>query len=176
MNFLLIEKISPNAKTPCKIDDNSAGFQLFSAYDYCIKSNSFEFIRTDLSITLPNKNHGIIKINPELALRYSLDVISGFLDLQTHINIGIQIYNYGKEDCYIKKGDYIAMLLIEKNKADYDVFEIFQNSSIKNLNNNEIVEGHDVVDRLGCMNKDCFSCNLLNQIEKVKEENEKISL
>jgi dUTP pyrophosphatase len=167
MNFLFFEKITNNAKIPYKLKLNSAGYQIFSAYDYVIKKNCKEIIKTDLKITLPNNYYARIELNPELLLKSSLNIISRIIDQDSKENICVVIINHHDNDYIIERGDCIGLLVLEKIKKDIESFEIL--GSLNSIEPIKVIktpieieiqnsEGHDVIDRLGCQIENCQKC------------------
>jgi len=166
MNFLFFEKISDSARMPTKFSERMSGFHLFSAHNYIIRKNSREKIYTDLIITMPNENYGIVVIDPELASKYFVNSIGQTIENDSNENVGITIINHENKDIIINEGDCIGILILEKI-INVESFEIFRHpNKVDQKSESEIFEkdesknekGHDVIDRLGCQIPNCKHC------------------
>ncbi len=72
-------RLSANASTPVKATTGSAGYDLFSAYDYVVSSNTNRLISTDISVELPNGVYGRIAPRSGLALKNQINVMAGVI-------------------------------------------------------------------------------------------------
>lgn len=126
--MLKIKYLSENAHIPTKGSLEAAGYDLYSAYDYIIEKHKRSLIKTDISIDVPYGTYGRIAPRSGLALKYGIDVFAGVIDKDYTGNIGVVLYNSGDEDFYIKKGDRIAQLILEK----IQIADLFIVSDIKN--------------------------------------------
>lgn len=111
LNF---KKITPNATAPVQGTPMSAGFDLFSAYDYVIQPNGTVCVKTDIMVELPIGCYGRIAPRSSLALYHSIDIGGGVVDSDYRGNVCIILFNLGKEEFSISKGDKIAQLICEK--------------------------------------------------------------
>ena len=69
---------------------------------------------TDLAIQLPNGCYGRIAPRSGLASKKFIDVGAGVIDRDYTGNIGVVLFNFGKEDFVIVPGDAIAQLVCER--------------------------------------------------------------
>ena len=106
------KKLSENAKAPVRLG-GAAGFDLFSAVSTGIHSESCGVVRTDIAIELPPETYGRIAPRSGLALSF-LAVGGGVIDGDFRGGIEVILYNHSKRNFYVKKGDRIAQLIVER--------------------------------------------------------------
>jgi len=113
-NYLQVVKLSSQATLPTKSSCQSAGFDLYSAYDYIIKPFGKRLIKTDIQICLPCGTYGRIAPRSSLALNNHIDIGAGVIDEDYRGNICIIIFNHSDKEFFVKKGDSVAQLICEK--------------------------------------------------------------
>ena len=114
MNALQFVRMSDNAYPPTKATSRAAGFDLYSAYDYEIKPQDIAVVSTDLQIKVPSGSYGRIAPRSGLAIRCSINVGGGVVDEDYRGNVGVILFNHGKEPYQVKKGDRVAQLICER--------------------------------------------------------------
>jgi len=112
--MLKFTKLTLNAYQPTKGSAYSAGYDLYSAYDYKIKAKERCLCLTDLAFELPQGSYGRIAPRSGLAVKHFIDVGAGVIDQDYRGNVGVLLFNFSKNDFFIKKGDRIAQLICEK--------------------------------------------------------------
>ena len=111
---LFVKKLSENATIPSKGSEEAAGFDLVSAYDTVVPAHGKELVKTDLSIQVPKGTYGRVAPRSGLAVKHFIDVGAGVVDRDYRGNVGIVLFNFGKEDFQVKKGDKVAQLILEQ--------------------------------------------------------------
>lgn len=111
---LYFQKLSENAYPPVRATPQSAGYDLFSAYDYIVCPQDKQLIKTDLAIKIPDGCYGRIAPRSGLALNYHIDIGAGVIDRDYRGNVGVVIFNHSLKYFQISKGDRIAQLICEK--------------------------------------------------------------
>lgn len=111
---LLIKRLSEYATLPSKGSKLSAGYDLYSAYDYVIKAKGKEMIKTDLQMALPAGCYGRVAPRSGLAWKNFIDVGAGVIDEDYRGPINVILFNFSDQDFEIKRGDRIAQLICEK--------------------------------------------------------------
>ncbi|RMB94379.1 hypothetical protein DUI87_29189 [Hirundo rustica rustica] len=96
---LRFSKLSENAFTPSRGSARAAGYDLYSAYDCVIPPMEKAVVKTDIQIALPSGCYGRI---------------AGVIDEDYRGNVGVVLFNFGKETFEVKKGDRIAQLICER--------------------------------------------------------------
>lgn len=111
---LFVKKLSEFATIPTKGSKVAAGYDLYAAYDYVVKAMDKEMVRTDLQIALPSGCYGRIAPRSGLAWKHSIDVGAGVVDEDYRGPVNVILFNFGRVDFEIKRGDRIAQLICEK--------------------------------------------------------------
>lgn len=111
---LRFTKLSENACAPSKGSARAAGYDLYSAYDYVIPPMEKAVVKTDIQIALPAGCYGRVAPRSGLAAKHFIDVGAGVIDEDYRGNVGVVLFNFGKETFEVKKGDRIAQLICER--------------------------------------------------------------
>jgi len=107
-------KLTRNAFAPTKGSRYSAGHDLYAAYDCIITPGNRGIVSTDIAIELPAGCYGRIAPRSGLAYHHSLHTLGGVIDRDFRGTITVIIMNLGSKVYYIKKGDRVAQLILEK--------------------------------------------------------------
>jgi dUTP pyrophosphatase len=97
--------------------EKSAGYDLYSAYDYNVTGHSAVAISTDLQILVPKGTYARIAPRSGLALNCFIGVGGGVIDADYTGNVTVILFNHAKNVFRVLKGDRIAQLICEKYKA-----------------------------------------------------------
>uniref|UniRef100_A0A5F8HJG8 Deoxyuridine 5'-triphosphate nucleotidohydrolase n=1 Tax=Monodelphis domestica TaxID=13616 RepID=A0A5F8HJG8_MONDO len=97
----------------CPLRPWAAGYDLYSAYDYTIPAMEKALVKTDIQIPLPPGCYGRVAPHSALATKHFIDVGAGVIDEDYGGNVGVVLFNFGKETFEVKKGDRIAQLICE---------------------------------------------------------------
>ncbi|NWQ63518.1 DUT protein, partial [Neopipo cinnamomea] len=111
---LRFTKLSENAFAPSRGSARAAGYDLYSAYDYVIPPMEKAVVKTDIQIALPSGCYGRVAPRSGLAAKHFIDVGAGVIDEDFRGNVGVVLFNFGKETFEVKKGDRIAQLICER--------------------------------------------------------------
>uniref|UniRef100_A0A6I8RCA4 Deoxyuridine 5'-triphosphate nucleotidohydrolase n=1 Tax=Xenopus tropicalis TaxID=8364 RepID=A0A6I8RCA4_XENTR len=96
---LKFAKLSDQAYTPTRGSTRAAGYDLYSAYDYVIPALDKMVVKTDIQISVPTGCYGRV---------------AGVIDEDYRGNVGVVLFNFGKEAFEVKKGDRVAQLICER--------------------------------------------------------------
>ena len=115
-NSLLVKfvKLTKNAYTPTKGSRFAAGHDLYAAHDCIIAPGTRGIIPIDISIELPVGSYGRIAPRSGLAINHSLHTLGGVVDSDYRGTITVILMNLGNRLFYVKKGDRIAQIIVEK--------------------------------------------------------------
>uniref|UniRef100_A0A4X2K7A2 Deoxyuridine 5'-triphosphate nucleotidohydrolase n=1 Tax=Vombatus ursinus TaxID=29139 RepID=A0A4X2K7A2_VOMUR len=91
----------------------AAGYDLHNAYDYTISSMEKALMKTDIPNSLPPGCYGKVAPCSGLATKHFTDVGAGVIDEDYRGNVGIVLFNFGKETFEMKKGNRITQLICE---------------------------------------------------------------
>ncbi|XP_014871000.1 deoxyuridine 5'-triphosphate nucleotidohydrolase, mitochondrial [Poecilia latipinna] len=111
---LRFSKLSEHATTPTRGSAKAAGYDLYSAYDYSIGPLNKAIVKTDIQIAVPHGCYGRVAPRSGLAAKHFIDVGAGVVDEDYRGNVGVVLFNFGKETFEVKKGDRVAQLVCEK--------------------------------------------------------------
>ncbi|NXH31085.1 DUT protein, partial [Myiagra hebetior] len=111
---LRFTKLSENAFAPSRGSARAAGYDLYSAYDCVIPPMEKAVVKTDIQIALPSGCYGRVAPRSGLAAKHFIDVGAGVIDEDYRGNVGVVLFNFGKETFQVKKGDRIAQLICER--------------------------------------------------------------
>ncbi|XP_030045265.1 deoxyuridine 5'-triphosphate nucleotidohydrolase, mitochondrial, partial [Microcaecilia unicolor] len=84
------------------------------AYDYVIPAMDKAVVNTDIQIALPSGFYGRVAPRSGLAAKHFIDVGAGVIDEDYRGNVGVVLFNFGKESFKVKKGDRVAQLICER--------------------------------------------------------------
>ncbi|XP_036780401.2 deoxyuridine 5'-triphosphate nucleotidohydrolase, mitochondrial isoform X1 [Manis pentadactyla] len=111
---LRFARLSENATAPSKGSARAAGYDLYSAYDYSVPPMEKALVKTDIQVALPYGCYGRVAPRSGLAAKHFIDVGAGVIDEDYRGNVGVVLFNFGKEKFQVKKGDRIAQLICER--------------------------------------------------------------
>ncbi|XP_022378785.1 deoxyuridine 5'-triphosphate nucleotidohydrolase, mitochondrial isoform X2 [Enhydra lutris kenyoni] len=107
-------RLSEHATAPTKGSARAAGYDLYSAYDYMLPPMEKALVKTDIQVALPSGCYGRVAPRSGLAAKHFIDVGAGVIDEDYRGNVGVVLFNFGKEKFEVKKGDRIAQLICER--------------------------------------------------------------
>ncbi|XP_057400637.1 deoxyuridine 5'-triphosphate nucleotidohydrolase, mitochondrial isoform X4 [Balaenoptera acutorostrata] len=107
-------RLSEHATAPTRGSERAAGYDLYSAYDYTVPPMEKALVKTDIQIALPSGCYGRVAPRSGLAAKHFIDVGAGVIDEDYRGNVGVVLFNFGKEKFEVKKGDRIAQLICER--------------------------------------------------------------
>uniref|UniRef100_A0A7N9D985 Deoxyuridine 5'-triphosphate nucleotidohydrolase n=1 Tax=Macaca fascicularis TaxID=9541 RepID=A0A7N9D985_MACFA len=107
---LRFARLSDHATAPTRGSARAAGYDLYSAYDYTIPPMEKALVKTDIQIALPSGCYGRVVLLCDNVIHVSFGVINE----DYRGNVGVVLFNFGKEKFEVKKGDRIAQLICER--------------------------------------------------------------
>ncbi|MWV62145.1 dUTP diphosphatase [Helicobacter saguini] len=109
-------KLDKDAKIPFFASEEAAGFDFHSLESIEIKAGKSAFIRTGLSVELPQGYELQVRSRSGLALKNSIMVLNspGTIDSDYRGEIKIILMNFGDADFSVKVGDRIAQGVVNK--------------------------------------------------------------
>ncbi|XP_057636959.1 deoxyuridine 5'-triphosphate nucleotidohydrolase, mitochondrial [Chionomys nivalis] len=107
-------RLSEHATAPTRGSARAAGYDLYSAYDYTVAPMEKAVVKTDIQIAVPSGCYGRVAPRSGLAVKHFIDVGAGVIDEDYRGNVGVVLFNFGKEKFEVKKGDRIAQLICER--------------------------------------------------------------
>jgi deoxyuridine 5'-triphosphate nucleotidohydrolase len=111
--MLRVQKLTEHATIPTRGSPLSAGLDLASAYDCVVPAGDKLLIKTDLAVACPTNCYARVAPRSGLTHKKFIDVGAGVIDADYRGNVGVILFNHGKEDFVVAKGDRIAQLILE---------------------------------------------------------------
>lgn len=112
--ILQVKRLSDKAILPIKGSYGAAGYDLFSTENVIIPARKKACIKTGISIALPDETYGRVAPRSGLALKNSIDVGAGVIDMDYRGEIAVILFNHGDQDFEVSEGDRIAQLIVER--------------------------------------------------------------
>ena len=97
---------------------------LYSVGEVCLEMGDRAEIPTGISIKCPMGTYGRIVPLYELSYKYAIDVIAGIIHPNCVGEIKILLINHGSDPFYIKPGDKIAQIILERY-MQCEITEVF---------------------------------------------------
>ena len=110
---LKIKKLTEFATMPVRGSPLAAGFDLAAAYDLVVPAGGKAIAKTDLAMNIPTTCYGRIAPRSGLAWKKHIDVGAGVIDADYRGNVGVVLFNHGKEDLVISGVIVLAQLVME---------------------------------------------------------------
>lgn len=131
---IFVKKLYDTSVIPIKATPESAGYDL-SSIDSCVIP-PFEkcAIRTGIAISMPPGYYGRVSSRSGLSIRHSLEVGAGVIDSDYRGEIRVILFNFSNTEYFVKIGDRIAQLIIEKIIDPDLVFQLDTETSMKEWN------------------------------------------
>lgn len=104
--------LSEGASAPTRGSDEAAGYDLYSNENGVIEPKDRLLVKTGVVMVLKKGTYGRIAPRSGLAFNYGIDVLAGVIDSDYRGEIGVILYNTGKNTFEFNKGDRIAQLII----------------------------------------------------------------
>jgi len=88
-----------------------AGQDVKSSESILIRPGDHEIISTGLHVSIAEGSVGLLWSRSGLSVKYGLEVGAGCIDSGFIGEVKVHLYNHGRDEYYIKKGDRVAQLL-----------------------------------------------------------------
>lgn len=109
-----VKKLAEDAIIPKKNNSTDAGYDIYSAEDKNINTGSRDLVKTNISMAIPSGYVGLIWPRSGLAVKQGVDTLAGVIDSGYRGEVCVVLQNHGDKTLFIKKGDRIAQILIQK--------------------------------------------------------------
>ncbi len=128
MNKIYVKKLNPNAILPKYGSGSAAGADLFALLEgesLTIKPGETHFIKTGLSLEIPEGYAGLIYARSGLSCKKGLAPANkvGVIDSDYRGEIVVALYNHSNEPRVIEQGERIAQMVITK-APQFDYVEV----------------------------------------------------
>ena len=112
-----VKRVCKNAKLPVRGTAGAAGYDLAAVQTVVVPAQSKVLVKTGLSMALPPSCYSRIIPRSGLAFKKFIDVGAGVVDADYRGELGVILFNFGKEDFMANMGDKIAKVIFEKIKT-----------------------------------------------------------
>ena len=111
---MLFVKMSSKAVIPTRATEHSVGLDFYSPSDYIMPPCSHLQVPTQIKVKIPLGHYGRIASKPSLAMIHQMHVGAGVIEPDYMGEVKILLINAAPCYHYIKRGDPIAQLILEK--------------------------------------------------------------
>ena len=111
---MLFVKMSSKAVIPTRATEHSVGLDFYSPSDYIMSPCSHLQIPTQIKVKIPLGHYGRLASKSGLSMIHHVHVGAGVLDPDYTGEVKILLINAAQCYHYIKRGDPIAQLILEK--------------------------------------------------------------
>ena len=111
---LYIKNLKNSAAIPKRATEGAAGCGLASAEETVVPAKVKTIVKTGISIATPEGCYERIAPRSGLAVKKSIDVSTGVINLDYRGEVGMVLFNHSDEDFEVKQGDRIAQLILER--------------------------------------------------------------
>ncbi len=111
-----IRRLDESLPLPVYQTEGSSGLDLYASEDCILSSGGFKTIPTGVVLEIPGGYEGEVRARSGLASKFGIGVLNspGTIDSDYRGEIKVILFNFGKKDFEIKKGNRIAQLVITK--------------------------------------------------------------
>lgn len=120
---LVVWRVSPEAKLP-EQTPHSVGYELSSCSECVIQSKCRMFIRTGLVVSVPHGTYGRLVSANGMALQHGVDVMGSVFNSNYQGEVAVVLVNLGSSPFFVKVGDVIAQLILERIEVNAVVHEL----------------------------------------------------
>ena len=107
-------KVNPDAVVPARAEPGAAGYDLSACEDKAIQSGTWGKVDTGIAVAFPADCYARVAPRSGLAFKHGIQVGAGVVDSSYRGTIQVILFNHGKNDFMVKKGDRIAQLIFER--------------------------------------------------------------
>eukprot|EP00929_Paragymnodinium_shiwhaense_P094361 TRINITY_DN5488_c0_g1_i1.p1 TRINITY_DN5488_c0_g1~~TRINITY_DN5488_c0_g1_i1.p1 ORF type:complete len:481 (-),score=166.13 TRINITY_DN5488_c0_g1_i1:235-1677(-) len=113
-SLMLVKKLCPEACLPVRGSSHAAGFDLAASQAVEVPAGGKAIVKTGLSIAIPAGTYARIAPRSGLAAKKMLHTGAGVVDYDYRGEVGVVMFNYGKEPFAVAPGDRVAQLILEE--------------------------------------------------------------
>jgi dUTP pyrophosphatase len=111
-----IKRLDKTLPLPRYQTTDSSGLDLYASEDCILAPGDFKTISTGIILEIPSGYEGEVRARSGLASKFGIGVLNspGTIDSDYRGEIKVILFNFGKENFEVKKGNRIAQLIISK--------------------------------------------------------------
>lgn len=103
--------LDPGAIMPTRAHEDDAGLDLYAMTNVWLRPCSAEFFDTGVHMEIPKGYVGLLKSRSGLMLMNDIKT-DGTIDAGYTGSIGVKLFNHGRGDVFINRGDRIGQIVI----------------------------------------------------------------
>merc|ERR1711988_1343437 len=107
-----VKFLRPEASLPKRGTEGAAGFDLSAAESVDVPAGGKAIVKTGLAVAIPSGSYARIAPRSGLAAKRMLHCGAGVVDFDYRGEVGVVVFNYGKEAFSVAVGDRIAQLIL----------------------------------------------------------------
>jgi dUTP pyrophosphatase len=112
--MLKVKILKADAQIPLRASNGSVGYDLYACDDIVILPMNKALVSTGLAVEIPEGCYGRIAPRSGLSAKKFIDVGAGVIDRDYRQEVKVLLFNFGVEVYFVKKGDRIAQLILER--------------------------------------------------------------
>ena len=116
-----VYKVNHDAKLPTVKYPRDAGMDFYALKSYIVLPNTYMIINTGVAVRIPRGYVGLLK--PKGGSKWLVG--SGVIDENYQGEILFKIFNVGRQEIQIKKGDAVGQMIILKNVSP-EIEEVYK--------------------------------------------------
>ena len=105
-------KLDEGARLPERAFPTDAGLDLFSREEKVILPGESATFDTGVHVELPEGTYGHLEAKSGLNFKYDVLCLAGTIDHSYRGSIGVKLYNLGKREYMVRKGQKIVQLVV----------------------------------------------------------------
>ena len=108
-----VERLTKSARLPKRHHPGDAAYDIYADEEKSIPKGEVQLVSTGIAIALPNDQmYARIAPRSGLAVKHGIDTFAGVIDSGYRGEVKVALFNAGREDYQVKKGDRIAQMII----------------------------------------------------------------
>ena len=111
---LIVKRLTKTAVLPTRGSKFAAGYDLAASEPATVPAHGRLLISTGLSIAVPTGTYGRVAPRSGLAVKKGIDVGAGVIDEDYRGEVKVLLFNFSDDVFFVKAGDRIAQLILEK--------------------------------------------------------------
>jgi dUTP pyrophosphatase len=114
--IIKIKRLDETLPLPSYQTAGSSGLDLYASENCVLAPGDFQTIRTGIAVDIPTGYEGEVRARSGLASKFGIGILNspGTIDSDYRGEIKVILFNFGKENFKVKKGNRIAQLIISK--------------------------------------------------------------
>ncbi|MEJ2306451.1 MAG: dUTP diphosphatase [candidate division WOR-3 bacterium] len=111
-----VKRLDEDLPLPVYQTEGSSGLDLYSSEDCILPKGDFRMIPTGIAVEIPPGYEGEVRARSGLAAKFGIGILNspGTIDSDYRGEIKVILFNFGKEDFEIRKGNRIAQLVFTR--------------------------------------------------------------